>query len=256
MNPSATKRITPRKAVLVSKAATTLTELVEQLSDPAIGAQFAKGFASRYFAPALGALPKSEVDQLVFDSLVEIGLIDPDGAIFTMARALNITPAKARGLLFQHQLRQPLDAAALNAQILNAIGAARFSVDDKRLSFGIESPLVRAAVQARMKQVGIFSDISLSGEILRVPVDQVGDFLAAFLTDDDVNRIAKALKKEGKLPKGWLADHLNKLGAEATSEAGKAALKAGLPAVLGWLGAFAAAHVGALAVPALLAAAM
>jgi hypothetical protein len=234
----------------------TLTEFIAQLSDPAIGAQFAKGFAARYFAPALGALPKSEVDQLVFDSLVEIGLIDPDGAIFAMARALNVTPAKARGLLFQHQLRQPLDAAALNAQILKAIGNARFSVDDKRLSFGIESPLVRAAVQARMKQVGIFSDISLSGEILRVPLDQVGDFLAAFLTDEDVDRIAKALKKEGKLPKGWFIDHLNKLGGEAANEAGKAALKAGLPALLGWLGAVAAAHgvVLGAAVPALLAA--
>lgn len=240
----------------MSKSATTLTELIDQLSDPKIGAEFAKGFAARYFAPALGALPKSEVDQLVFDSLIEVGLIDPDGAIFSMARALNVTPAKARALLFQHQLRQPLDAAALNAQILKAIGGARFSVDDKRLSFGIESPLVRAAVQARMKQVGIFSDISLSGEILKVPLDQVGDFLAAFLTEDDVDRIAKALKKEGKLPKGWLAEHLNKLGADAATEAGKAALKAGLPALLGWLGAFAAAHVGVLAVPALLAAMM
>jgi hypothetical protein len=240
----------------MSKPATTLPELVEQLSDPAIGAKFASWFAARYFAPALGALPKSEVDQLVFDSLVEIGLIDPNGAIFAMARTLNVTPAKARVLLFQHQLRQPLDAAALNAQVLKAIGGARFSVDDKRLSFGIESPLVRAAVQARMKEVGIFSDISLSGEILRVPVDQVGDFLDAFLTEDDVNKIAKALKKEGKLPKGWLADHLNKLGADAASEAGKVALKAGLPALLGWLGAVVASHAGSLAIPALLTAVM
>jgi hypothetical protein len=87
-------------------------------------------------------------------------------------------------------------------------------------------------------------------------VDQVGDFLAAFLTEEDVNKIAIALKKQGKLPKGWLADHLNKLGAEAATESGKAALKAGLPALLAWLSSFAVAPVGALAVPALLAAAM
>jgi hypothetical protein len=200
-----------------------------------MGARFAKSFAERYFDPALGALPKTEVDQLVFNSLVGAGLIDPEGPLFAVTRALNVNPNKAKSLVFQYQLRQPIDDAALEAKVLSYLGHARFSVDEKRLAFGVESPLVRAALQARLKALNIFPDISLSGEILRVPLSELGDFLTSFLSDADVDAIKSQLKKRGDLPKGWLAGQISKGCDKLVEEGGKEAVKAAVPQLINWL---------------------
>ena len=173
--------------------ASTFQDLKAQLETPAIGAEFAKVFSQGYLAVAFGAISKSEVDQLVFDALVKVGIIDPEGPIYAIARVLKVTPAKARGLLFQHQLRNAEDAA-LDRRVLATLAKAKFSVDEKRLSFGVESPLVRAVIEARLKAAGIFSEISLSGDIVKVPVNQLGDFVRVFLDDDAAKALQKKLK--------------------------------------------------------------
>lgn len=226
-------------------AVTTFQQLKESLQDPAIGAPFAAAFSEGYFAIAFGTVGKSEVDQLVFDALVRVGLIDPNGAIYPIARVLKVTPAKARALLFQHQLRNA-DDAALDRQVLRTLADAKFSVDDKRLSFGVESPLIRTVIDARLKAAGIYSDVSLSGEILKVPVTQLGEFVSVFLDD----AAAKALAKRLKVAAGdkGVVDALNGFGkkiAEDLAKAGtKAAAKQGLKEAFEW---FANGGVGELA---------
>lgn len=45
--------------------------------DETLAAAFARGFIDAYAATALGVLPKTEIDLLVFSLLVEAKLIDP-----------------------------------------------------------------------------------------------------------------------------------------------------------------------------------
>src|SRR5580704_6727474 len=75
------------------------------LKDDKIASAFGRGFINAYAATAFGSLPKTEIDLQVFSLLVELGVIEVNRASYRIARALNITPAKARTLLFQHQLR-------------------------------------------------------------------------------------------------------------------------------------------------------
>src|SRR5438128_771450 len=75
------------------------------LSKPTIAQLFATAFIEGYLSPAFGARSKSEVDLLVFSCLVSAKAIDPDGPIYNLVRALNITPAKARALVMNWQLR-------------------------------------------------------------------------------------------------------------------------------------------------------
>ena len=84
----------------------------------------AQRFIEAYTATAFGVLPKTEIDLLVFWLLIEAGVIDPNGPIYRTARALNITPAKARGILFQYQLRHvPQDQT--DHEVLIALTTAR-----------------------------------------------------------------------------------------------------------------------------------
>ncbi len=118
-------------------AARSIREVRTALAEDGTAKTFASGFAEAYLGQALGVLPKAEIDLLVFRLLIETGVINADGSIFAMARALNLTPAKTRNLLFQYQLRC-IDEVTADAAVLRGLASARFSVDDRRLAFGIE----------------------------------------------------------------------------------------------------------------------
>lgn len=205
-------------------SANTIRDIQAILEDHGNGAAFARGFAETYFSQAFGILPKSEIDLLVFKLLVDAKAINPEGSIFSIARALNITPAKARNILFQYQLRF-VDGPTADAMILRTMASARFSVSGNNLVFGIESPLVRAAIQAKLRENGVFADISLSGEILHLPLDHFAHFITLLLTKEKISELERQLKKAGHLKRGSLVD--------AFKTAAEGAMKAGASSVIG-----------------------
>lgn len=202
--------------------ARSITELKDALTRNDAAKAFTSGFAEAYFAQAFGVLPKAEIDLLVFRLLIGTGVLNADGSIFEVARALNVTPTRARNLLFQYQLRF-IDEAKAESSVLRGLATARFSVDDKRLAFGIESPLSRATIDGRLKAVGVYADISLSGEILRVPLDQFDVFITMLIGADRAAELEKQLQKQGYLKGNSLPDWLKKFaGAAAGGTAGAA----------------------------------
>jgi hypothetical protein len=204
--------------------AKTLGEVRDRLASKGIAEEFSREFSKIYFAQALGSLPKNEIDLLVFTLLINLKVLSPDSSVFSIARALNITPTKARGLFFQYQLRH-LDPAQTEKMIAGALAKAQFSVDEKRISFGIESPLIRAVIDNKLKEHGIFADISLSGEILRVPLVQFDQFIGLVMGQEKSKELEKALKADGYLKKSSLNAFLSKYGSavvkEGASELGK-----------------------------------
>lgn len=205
--------------------AKTIAEVRTELSDSGRAVAFATGFAKDYFGQAFGALPKSEIDLLVFRLLMETGVLTRDHSLYDIARCLNVTPSKARNLLFQHQLRT-MSASAIEADVLKTILEAKFGVDGGRIGFGVESPLVRAAVMARAKTKAVFPDVSQSGETLYVPMNQIGDFFTAFLPADKTKKLIEGLRKKRVVDPDDVSKALNKIGEAMVLEAAKASGKA------------------------------
>ena len=52
-----------------------------------------------------------------------------------------------------------------------ALKKTRFSKDGTLLTFGIESPLLKEEVTARLKRKGIFADAAFSRELVKLPVE-------------------------------------------------------------------------------------
>lgn len=96
-------------------------------------------------------------------------------------RALNITPSKAKSLLFPYQLRN-VSEEDTDYEIVLAITTARYWKDGDKLSFGVTSPLVKAAISAKMEEKGVFADVSLSGNILRVDPARFGAVLVSLVS--------------------------------------------------------------------------
>jgi hypothetical protein len=219
------------------------SDLVAIFAEEQKAAGFGRAFLERFTTPAFGVLPKSEIELLVFTLLIEAGAINPDGPIFTIARGLNITPTKTRSLIFQYQLRHVTEADTDQA-VLNTLTSARYWKAGDHLSFGVESPLVRAAIAARMRERGIFADVSLSGDILKVSPKQFGEVLAALLPAKSAQALAKKLRKEG-INESEVRSAIKSFGIDVASDYLKDESKDRLGDLMKWVGVAARGHVPA-----------
>jgi hypothetical protein len=122
--------------------------------------KFSELFVNGYTAPAFGARSKSEIDLLVFTCLIEAKAIDPDSPIYDIARALNITPTRVRSLIFNWQLRTTARDSDLRPNLVATLKKTRFNSDGTLLTFGVESPLLKEEITARLMSKGVFSDAS------------------------------------------------------------------------------------------------
>ena len=195
------------------------------LSKPTAAQKFASTFVDGYLSPAFGARSKSEIDLLVFTCLIEAKAIDPVEPIYDIARALNIAPSRVRALLLNWQLRTIRAEADLRQSIIDALKKTRFSKDGTLLTFGIESPLLKEEVTARLKRKGVFSDAAFSKELVKLPVETFVEFLDEIVDDATKKEVRATLVKDKQLPdksfKALATGILRTLGEKVAGEAGK-----------------------------------
>ena len=176
-----------------------IEELIKPLENSDHAKLFSRKFIETFAAPAFGAISKTEVDNLVFGLLVEVGALDPKSQVYEIARDLNITPAKARNLLFQWQLRSMGDGNALKDDLIAALKSVKFAKDGDFLIFGVESPLLREELRSRLKRMGVYADASFSSEMIRLSVKHFVEFLDVFLGEAEKKAMHKALIKDNQL---------------------------------------------------------
>jgi hypothetical protein len=173
-----------------------LLGLSENLSkDKSSQIAFAEAFSAEYFSRPFGTTPKSELEFLVFRSLVAAGQIDPNGPIFSIASVLQVTPAKARSLQMQYFLRADIAETQLSRMLAEVFEKVRPTVDEKFIRFGIEQTYLRAALEAKIKEKQVYADVS--GEVLRIPKEHFGEAMAALLDPTRKKEFELALKASG-----------------------------------------------------------
>jgi hypothetical protein len=201
-------------------------DIASVLSKSANAVKFCDLFVNGYSAPAFGARSKSEIDLLVFTCLIEAKAIDPEAPIYEIARALNITPTRVRSLIFNWQLRTTAKDSDLRPALVAALKKTRFNSDGTLLTFGVESPLLKEEITARLKIRGVYADSSFTKEIVRLPVDAFVEFLDDIVDDDTKKAVKETLVKDKQLPdksfKALATGVLSKLGEKVAGKAGEA----------------------------------
>jgi hypothetical protein len=202
-------------------------------------ALFTRSFLRGYLAPAFGARSKYETDLLVFSCLVEAKAIDPDGPIYDIARGLNISPTRARTLVLNWQLRTTANLGDMKSAIVAALKKTRFSTNGTLMTFGVESPLLKEEIMARLRSAGVFTDTSFSRELVRMPVDAFVEFLDTVVDDETKKAIKTVLVKDKQLPdrsfKALATGILKKLGEKVADEAGGEIAKVAVGKASGFL---------------------
>jgi hypothetical protein len=203
-----------------------VVDIAAALSKPSNAVKFVGAFVGAYTSPAFGAQSKSEIDLLVFTCLIEANAINAEAPIYEISRALNVTPARARSLILNWQLRNTPKNSDLRPAVVAALRTTRFTKDGSMLAFGVESPLVKEEINARLKRMGVFSDASFSKEVIRLPVEAFVEFLDDIVDDATKNDVRATLVKDKQLPdksfKALTMGVLAKLGERVAGEAGKA----------------------------------
>jgi hypothetical protein len=178
------------------KKPATLQALASTLSkDDKAQVKFMKVFGTEYFSRPFGTTPKSELDLLVFRALIAAEQLDPNGPIFSIASALQITPAKARSLQMQYFLRANVTDSELSTMLAEVFEKTRPTIEKNDVRFGLEQTYLRAALEAKIKEQNIYADVS--GEVLRIPKEHFGEAMAALLDPERRAAFERALKDSG-----------------------------------------------------------
>jgi len=214
--------------------ANTIKGVMQALDDDAVAATFARAFMARYAASAFGVLPKAEIDLTVFSLLIEAKILDAEATPFRIARALNITPTKAKGLLFQYQLRT-LTEDDVDHAVMIALTTSKYRRDGADLAFGVHSPLTYAAIRAKMQEGGVFADITLSGDILKVSPEEFGQVIASLITPAQTKRLMDRLRRsktvDEKTMKAALSTVTTTLATQAMDKSGEKVVEGTFTAV-------------------------
>lgn len=216
--------------------AKSLNEVRAAFEDDKLAAAFGRHFMEAYASSAFGVLPKREIDLTIFSFLIQNDVVDADGSMYRLARALNLTPARARSLLFEHQLRN-VSEADTDYAVMIALTTSKYWKDGSNVSFGITSPLVKAAITGKMQDRGVFADVSLSGDILKIDPGHFAEVLNSLLPASRAEQLATRLKKKGVLTQSELrtalstvlttgANELVSKGASATFDGALKGIKA------------------------------
>ena len=146
-------------------------------------------------------------------------------SVYDLARALNLTPTRVRSLILNWQLRSSGHTLDLRQALAQALGKARFAKDGALLAFGIENPLLREDVEARLKRHGVFADASFSREIVRLPVDAFVEFLDELVDEGTKRELSRRLVEDHQLPdrsfKALVSGVVCKLGEKVAGKAGE-----------------------------------
>jgi hypothetical protein len=143
-----------------------------------------------------GSLPKTELDLALFRALIDSGLLEVNLPVFEIARRLEITPSRVRGLLYRYRLENQDGDAAVIDEITAALTKTRFEITADRIVFGIEDPYLRDSLAALLKEQGIFADSSFNPETVTLTLGAFVDFADKRLTDDDRKLILRALQND------------------------------------------------------------
>jgi hypothetical protein len=218
-----------------------LVDTFRQLPDAARAA-FADELIGRVLEPAFGALPKTELDLLVFQLLLKSGALNETSPTYETARALRVTPAKIRSLMFQIRLRDPRATEdSLRAALAQQLSKLKFARDGGQVVFGIEDPLLQADVVARLKKLDATPDFSFNRELLKIPLSSFVDLVDVVLDATQKHEVVAGLNQAG-FPdtsfRGVVVAALGKLAEKFADEAGKKAMDALADAATPALGSF------------------
>lgn len=177
---------------------------------------------ARYLTPSFGSLTKRDIDLLIFTALERIGYIEEDPSLYSLVQKLRVTRGKARGLLYERELRR-MGERDLDEKVRQALRRPLIQKQGELFVLEIDNPLVIDHLRSKLQMLGHASDSSFSPSLVKLSDDAIIDLLESMLDDRHRERARKEFVKAGfpdKSFQGVMRDVFKALAKKIADEAG------------------------------------
>jgi hypothetical protein len=139
--------------------------------------KFAQEFLDYYLERGFGSLTKRECDILVMALLerhTDIAALSNN----SLSTKFKLTEARVRNLRYESKLKYPPENTNyIQIQFLLCLAKSKFEEDKGRIVFVMEDVYLRQAIQAKLKEDGMFGDGSFNSEIIKINKEFLGELI-------------------------------------------------------------------------------
>ncbi len=179
-----------------------------------------------YMNPAFGALPKNEVELLMLHCLRQLGAISPEPDVYELVSSLRVTRAKARGLIYNYELRQS-NSSDLDRKLKALLKRPLIQKDGELFVLEVENPLLSDHLRAKVQKLGYLSDGSFSPSLIKLSLDALCALIESLLSAAELEQTRKTLIAAGAPDgsfTGVLKASLKKLAHKVAASSGEAVM--------------------------------
>jgi len=178
----------------------------------------------RYLDPAFGSLSKKEVDLLMIGALEDLRYISYDPSIYDIENKLRITRSKARGLIYENELRHS-DPDDLDKRVKAALINPILQKEGDFFWLEIENPMVADHLRAKLHEMKFVSDATFSPSLIKLSLNAITGVVEYYMDKKEREKVRKDLIAAGApnttLP-GVLKSVLKALALKYAQDAGGA----------------------------------
>lgn len=146
-----------------------------------------------YTNPSFGSMSKHDVDLLLFDSMISLGIISKPLTIYNVMKDLKVTRTKARNLIYEHQLRKVENEDQLSFQLREILKTPLMSRLSKDVCLEIDNPYLIDYVRNELKNLGFVTDGSFHAELVKMSTDAFSELYVKMMSEDSKRSIKQRL---------------------------------------------------------------
>lgn len=154
-------------------------------------------FICAYTEPSLGSMSKHDIDIMMFETMVSLGIIKEDASIYDIMRDLKVTRSKARSLLYEYKLRKTEDEGALRGELERIMEKPLLSNQSSSVQLEVDNPYLIDYIRNELKKLGYITDGSFHAELVKMSADAFAELYEKTISDKTKEAINKKLIELG-----------------------------------------------------------
>lgn len=175
-----------------------------------------------YSTPAFGTLPKSEIDLVILEAMINCKHIDDEPTTYELVSKLKITNTKAKKLIYERELRK-YNLSELDEKAREVLSNPLIQKEGDLFLFEIDNPLLIDHIKNRLRTLGHLSDGSYSSSIIRLTSNGMKALVQYYITED-ITQVEHKLATKGleqTTIKGFVSALVKKIGRKFADDTGE-----------------------------------
>ncbi len=150
-----------------------------------------------YTSPSLGSMSKHDIDLLVYETIVTLGVIKEDATIYDVMRDLKVTRSKARNLIYEYKLRKTENEEVLKTELRELLKTPLLSNQSDNVQLEVDNPYLIDFIRNELKKLGHITDGSFHAELVKMSADAFSALYENTLTEEKKIEIKRKLVELG-----------------------------------------------------------